>query len=150
MKTLPLLGCFVAVSGCLAAGVFLPKIVADQRKPDEAAMRRYVVSRLSDSDIRKIHAAAQEQFEKDVAASKADAIKADAEIKQRLARCSDVVYRERAGPGVCSTPLGWTGGAYAGGLRFPSAAENYETMLMLPCLMVDTVRAARKAGCLPP
>jgi hypothetical protein len=136
--------------GLVAAGVVAVigfiVLAANSPRADYHAMRTFVVSRLSDEDLRRFDAQARAKY----AAEYAAALEQDrAWMRQRSedrARCDDVAFRTRS-PAACTMSFGEM-------MPFDpiiaSVAMRVEMQIMGVCGFGPlTVREARRLGCLP-
>ena len=140
----------IVAFGSLAAGVMavtgLIVLAGNSPGADYHAMRAFVVSRLSDEDLRRLDAQARAKY----AAEYAAALEQDrAWMRQRSedrARCDDVAFRTRS-PAACTMSFGEM-------MPFDpiisSVAMRVEMEIMGVCGFGPlTVREARRLGCLP-
>lgn len=149
IKSIVIAAGLIAISGSAAFGVWK---WADTRPVDKQAMRSYLLSKLSDAEIRKLHEEAQRDFVASSQREDAKFSKGLANARERRATiramCSDIVHRERnprecrivkSSPLVSSEPI----------QKYRSVAHAYERKLMGICEIMNTVGDARRAGCLP-
>ena len=141
-KLLVILACAIVLGVPFAA-----KILYEQSKPDYVTMRAYVVSHLSDEQIRKAHIDAEEYVKREYARQKREDEVWRREKEEKLAPCSvDIAYKERH-PGDCEVPLNWA--SQFEPFALPPIAVMYEQFLMGACASVETVREAKSLDCLP-
>lgn len=115
--------------------------------PVYSEMRSYRISKLSDSEIRQLHEKSVQDFEKEKREAADQAMKFWAKKRIDLEKCKeDIAYREK-NPSNCTLPIMWQS---IGEPDHQSPEAIYEIKLMGMCLFVDTVKKARKYGCLPP
>lgn len=149
-------GCAVAVA--LLYGAYY-RFGPESAAPSQTAMRQYRLSQLSDADLKEIVEKARKDRARRVAQMQAAAKEADARQREEyaarekiLAQCdSDPVFKLR-NENLCR-PAG--GGFIMPGPVVPyepapSEEELIEGYIMGPCSYVETVREARKQGCLLP
>jgi hypothetical protein len=123
---------------------FAIRYAQDQRAPDYQTMRQYRISKLSDDQIRSAYEAAQSAFAQSEAHDEEQRRKDNEESTKRMAKCaSDRAYAERVGWSGCSFGLN------TGEPITPSREQSYDMIIMGRCMFVNSVRDAKKAGCLP-
>lgn len=113
----------------------------DEQPPDYDAMRRYIVGKMTDEDIRRAYRAAHEDRLREIARRDAEDARDSAAQARACALAADPVYRERYGASC--------GGGIQDPLPLGTEEEFIERRLLGLCALVATVRAAEKAGCLP-
>lgn len=127
-----------------------------REKPDRFRMRSYLVSKMTDAELIKLHTEAVQDFEVHKQKMAEAAMRADAdrarqqyEISQRQQEClnNPAIKLRRGG---CSEP---TYERFSRPDDFGSLQENpeayFEAKLMGICTYVESVREMRQAGCLP-
>jgi hypothetical protein len=105
-----------------------------------ADMRRYIVSKLTDQQIRDLHKLAEQDREQALTESADETQRAQASAAKKAALCADVVYRTRhdCTPGYhVETP------------EVPSVERFFELRLMGVCMFVNKRSEAVEKGCLP-
>jgi hypothetical protein len=146
MRTLWIAISAVGAGVLLIGSAVIGPILYDQREPDYASMRSYVISHLTDDQIRKARTDALVSFDLQYAKEKK---KLDEDINKRdeeTAKClSDPAIKER-NAGNCNVPLNWADKVEP---MVPSVDQINEQNLMGICLWVQTVRDAKSYGCLP-
>jgi hypothetical protein len=111
-------------------------------------MRAYVLGKLTDKQIREIHAEAERDFKQEKERAKAEADAFWARHQKEVEKCeADVAYKARY-PGCGSLPITWLDiGKPAPGRS--SVDECFENRLMGFCSFARTVHHAKELGCLP-
>jgi hypothetical protein len=124
----------------VAMALALGAAVADEAL-DYQQMRAYVVSRLTDAQIREARRLAALDHAKNIEAAKKAEIESLERDRQRYEKCGDIAYKTR-NPGAC-TP----------GIRAEAQIQSveilFEQRLMGLCLYANTVAKAKEYGCLP-
>lgn len=136
-----LIGVLAVAMGAAIAGAVLAPFYAT---PDYEEMRKHVISRLSDADIRLIQQEARRLFAEAQEADRLEAQRAWEEAAEIADQCADIAYRERH-PDRCKPP----GFVVPPIPRYRSVDQVYEQRLMGICPLIRTVREAKKVGCLP-
>lgn len=113
----------------------------EHKPPDYEAMRKYRVSRLTDEQLRDMHAAAERQHSNLLAEAQGQEQAAWARISEQVAQCKDPAYRARNN---CSGTASYIPE------DVPGVEAIFESKIVGSCEYVQTVRDARKRGCLPP
>lgn len=112
------------------------------KPPDYQEMRRHVVSKLTDAQIREAYELASKDYETERAALKRAADRHAAEQEEKNKKCLDPAYAER---NDCSGD-----GLMSGYVPQPQPLHQFrEARIMGPCLYVQTRSEAREKGCLP-
>jgi hypothetical protein len=134
------------VVGSFLGGSLAVGYIYDHRKPDYQEMRSYVISRLSDDQIRRACEAAQIQHDKEYASEKQHI---ETSRREKAEKCfnpqNDIAFRERHA-WECSTE---PEELFAIDPMVPSVHQYYEDHLMGFCGYVRTVREAKAHNCLP-
>jgi hypothetical protein len=143
----PLVAASIVGAGALLIGLPVAGVILyDQRAPDYATMRSYVISRLTDDQIRKARANALVSFDQQYAQRKKELEEDISKRDEVIAKClSDPAIKER-NAGDCNVPLNWGDNVEP---MVPSVDEINEQNLMGVCLWVQTVHDAKSYGCLP-
>jgi hypothetical protein len=134
----------VTVSCILAASVIALVATDELRKPDYYEMRTYIVSQMSDDQIRTVDAMAQEKFNQQQMQREKEDREIRAQIANNMENCRDIVVKER---GKCYIPFNWDHPSNGGG--WLSKSQIYETNLMWYCSSRRTIWAAKLHNCLP-
>jgi hypothetical protein len=139
---------FGAILVVLLVMGYLTLVAPGNALADYGAMKRHVLTRLTDADLRRMHEQAVADFE----VEKAEAAQRGRDFwKEKgavLKRCEeDAAFRTRNSH-ECSLPIGVysIGKPYAGR---SSVEELYESLIMGICRFELTVREAREFKCLP-
>lgn len=119
-------------------------VVPLYRAPDYEEMRKHVLSKMSDEQIRSLHEEALVEYERTLQRDRSQQDKDASLAMQRQARCSDIVYKER-NPDACRT----TGFIFPPRPTYSSAEQVYEGMIMGVCRTLTSVKEAKSVGCLP-
>jgi hypothetical protein len=135
---------FAAVGTALVAAPALIEQVRERTTlPDQYEMRRYILSRLSDEQLRQLDAAAQTEFVR-MEQGRIEAEKKEREERDRQwEACRDPAVRIRTG---CPRQIftdGWM-------MQFSSATEVLDEMIMGGCQFARSLYEARLHQCLPP
>ncbi len=140
----------IVAFGMLAAGVVavigLGVLAGNSPRADYQAMRSFIVSRLSDEDLRRFDAQAREKYAAEYAVALEEHRASVQQQSKDRARCDDVAFRTRS-PTACTISFGEM-------MPFDpiisSVAMRVEMQIMGACgLGPLTVREARRLGCLP-
>ena len=140
----------IVAFGLVAAGVVAVigriALAGDSPRADYHAMRAFVVSRLSDEDLRRIDAQARAKYASEYAAALEEHRASLLQKSEDRARCDDVAFRTRS-PAACTMSFGEM-------MPFDpiisSVAMRVEMQIMGVCGFGPlTVREARRLGCLP-
>jgi len=121
----------------------------DRKKPDWQEMRSFRISKMTDQQIRDLRAKAETQYQQDVEDQKEMATRFWKEWSALQLKCTDVVFQSR-NKAECEQPLPLDSATMG---QLPSyhqtAEEMFETSVMGPCDVAETVSRAREWGCLP-
>jgi hypothetical protein len=129
----------------LAGALTLLAGCGDLGRPDPAAIRHHMVTRLSDAEIRKFRAEAEDE-----AARRYDAIERDQQeqaaqdLSQRK-MCLDVAYRTR---NEAKCVVGGFDSLFPQTI-FVAVEPIFEAKLVGACAYAQTIRQARELNCLP-
>jgi hypothetical protein len=136
------------VAGLIATAILFA--VPNLGIPNEARMRAFRLSVLTDENLRDLHTKATAQVEAAHADWDKQIKELVAEREAEIAECSskifDVAYKTRNYPDGCPRPI-WPDGLARP--RMQSVSEAYEALIMNGCHFQRTVLEARFAGCLP-
>ena len=149
LRKLAAIGVLVLVLGLvLTAGYFAYGWQFFQM-PDQSEMRRYILSKLSDEQIRELHSQAQAEVARNIKIAKEEGEQYWDQKRKILARCDqDVAFRTRH-PHDCSMPLNQE--AIGRPIFGDSNVEIvFERNLLGVCYFARSVYEAKRAGCLPP
>lgn len=144
-----IIGLAILVALTCAGAVLWPIIVESYEKPDWAKMRAYRMSRLTDAQLLELHKRAIEES----ANQKTIADDQDktfwAERSKASAECEANPATKLRDPDHCNPPIPL--GMLSGGNQVfvVSPGDLFEQYVMGSCLMVRSVREARKYNCLP-
>jgi hypothetical protein len=132
----------------LPVAAFGTKWISESHPPNQAEMRAYVLSRMTDDDIRRARSQAELEYQKAVADAKADAEGFWREKSATLAKCEhDIAFKTRH-PTECTLPLTWM--TIGQPLSSQQSVEViFERNLMGICFAAPTIRYAKEFGCLP-
>ncbi len=115
-------------------------------RPNYEEMRRYVISKLSDEQIRQMHKDSIAEFEEFKRNEKIQAEQREKSQQKIYAKCeSDMAYKERH-KDECKRP----DFVYELPSRYSSYKQIYEEKIMGICSVARTIADARHFGCLPP
>lgn len=118
-------------------------------KPDQWAMRAYLISKLSDDQIRQIHKSAEKDEKEAIRGRQKDLAQQSADRAEQRRKCSDVVYKTR-NSWACQLDIIPDQPPSMRMYGALSVEEEFELLLMGRCEYVTTVWRAKWLGCLPP
>ncbi len=121
--------------------------------PSAYAMREHIVGKLTEQQIREIHAEAEKDFEQAIAEAKKNESEFWAKRAEKVAKygaqCQEIGFKTK-NPDKCdnSLPISWNSvGSLPAG--YESVDSIFEKKLMGICNFADTVTKAKRLGCLP-
>jgi hypothetical protein len=129
----------------LAGALTLLAGCGDLGRPDPAAIRHHMVTRLSDAEIRKLRAEAEIEASRRYDAFKRDQEEQAAQELVQRKMCHDIAYRTR-NEAKC------TGGGFDSLFPqtiFVAVEPIFEAKLVGACANAQTIRQARELNCLP-
>jgi len=139
-------GLFFGLAGLSAIGAVVAASVYSEgsRKPDFYEVRRHVLSKLTAAQITAIRKDVEARHRGLVRREESeDESRRQGRMEQRRA-CMDYGFREK-NPSICDVGLG----EYLPFQPSISLEQMYEMEVLGGCLLIATVREARKYGCLP-
>ena len=122
--------------------------IRDRQPPNLAVMRQYRISKLTDDQIREMHAVAESEFAKVQQEAVADGETFWRRYSEECAKTQDdVAYRVRH-PDECRLPITWQ--SIGKPLERRTVEQIFEGKILGICNLVFTVRDAKRYDCLPP
>jgi hypothetical protein len=145
-------GIIFGVVVAAAAAVVYPVIRPELRKPDISEMRAFLISHMTDDQLRAVHQMAADEAVKRQRATDAYKETSRAELNADIASCdskmADVAYKARHPEGCNRLPQFLFDDHPA--FRNQSTDEVFEEMIIGTCEFAKSVYEARRRGCLPP
>ena len=130
--------------------MFLAPSIADTRAPDKGQIRAYLVSKLSDEQLMKLHNNSVREFEEHKKLQAEEGKKYWAERAKRQQACEANPAAKLRDPHGCSEPLPITFEDIGKPLMgWENPEKVFEHNLIGLCATVRSIREARQAGCLP-
>ena len=108
---------------------------------DYKEMRAYVLSKLTDEQVREAHRLAQKDYEQNLKMLAKQQAEADVRAQEKWVKCSDIAYRTK-NESACMP-------GYPVKMEPTSKEQFFELRLMKGCMFVSTRQKAKEAGCLP-
>lgn len=137
----------IVLLAMVAAFAYYAATAEDRQVADVQAMRAYVVSQLTDEEIKQLRLEAKNEVSKREAAYKKDQEEYWQKRSEQHSKCEDFVYKTR-NEEMCR-------GSFSDVLMlkehsFDSTTENeiFENLLLGVCKYEISVAAAKKLGCL--
>lgn len=153
MLKLPVTILLLCLAGTLPTAALLtaPYFRDAYEKPDHAKMRAYRISRFDDNRLIELKEQSGREFQQHKEAMAEDGRKYWRERQERAAACEANPAAKLRDPDHCYEPLPFSFediGKPAMGWESPE--QFFEDHIMGVCELADSVRDAKRRGCLPP